>query len=261
MSNRYALVPERVLIARTEGQITFRDVTVFAAIAMHADRNGTAFPGTKAIHELTGIHGDNVRKSIASLKAAELVEHIGGGFVGQNAIYRVATKASQNEPPIDPKGGSKNRQRRVQKKEKAGQNDPTQQQTTTKEQHMTSDFLAKYSNHPDKTLNNAERFGRSVEFQIWFELYPRDDKPNDAASAFPKAVKALAERFGNRDEALKYLLDRTLTFAPLGREKGRYCPYPANWLKSGGYDAVLEDGSNHSESPCKLPAEIEEVLL
>lgn len=260
MSDRYALVPQSVLTARAEGEITFRDVTVFAAIAMHANRSGLAYPGTPAISELTGIHADNIRKSIAALKAAGLIDHVSGGFKGQNAVYQVATKAGHNDPPVDLKGGSKKRQRRVKKAVKAGQISPTQQQLTTKEQHTPPDFLSEFSSDPEKTTNTAKRYGRSIEFQTWYELFPRHDSPIDAEKAFAKAVKSLAKRFGNRDEALRYLFAQTQAFAPVGREKGQYCPYPASWLNRGNYDAVQTINAKSSPA-AKAPQDIEEVLL
>ncbi|WP_417739835.1 helix-turn-helix domain-containing protein [Rosistilla oblonga] len=260
MSDRYALVPEAVLAARAEGRITFRDVTVFAAIAMHANRSGRAYPGTTAVSELTGIHADNIRKSIASLKTAGLIEHVSGGFKGQNAVYQVATKAGQNDPPAVLKGGSKQPQRRVKKTVKAGQNSPTQQHTTTKEQHLAGDFLSVFSSDPEKTASTAKRYGRSIEFQTWYELFPRHDSPIDAEKAFAKAVKSLAKRFGNRDEAVRYLFAQTQAFAPVGREKGRFCPYPASWLNGGNYDAV-QSITVKSSPAAKAPRDIEEVLL
>jgi hypothetical protein len=76
-------------------------------------------------------------------------------------------------------------------------------------------------------------------FAEWYSIYPRKKSRKDAELAFAKVI-------GSGLIALSDLMEKTRAFAatwaiePAARRK--FIPYPASWLRAGGYDDEPEGG-------------------
>jgi hypothetical protein len=76
------------------------------------------------------------------------------------------------------------------------------------------------------------------EFARWYALYPKKVGKDDAAKAFPKALRRIcADRRINEEKALAFLCETVSRFAktPKG-QAGKYCWDPASWLNGGHFD-------------------------
>jgi hypothetical protein len=77
------------------------------------------------------------------------------------------------------------------------------------------------------------------DFADWYSIYPKKKSRKDAERAFAKVI-------GSGLIALSDLMEKTRAFAatwaaePAARRK--FIPYPASWLRAGGYDDEPEGG-------------------
>ena len=100
-------------------------------------------------------------------------------------------------------------------------------------------------------------------FQEFYAGYPRKKKPKDARKAY------MAERREGIDHAHIMAGERRMVAAlpnPLTKEDKRYLPYPATWLRAGGYDDVPdEDEEFRYDGSYRLPtpeeAEIHKIAF
>lgn len=95
-------------------------------------------------------------------------------------------------------------------------------------------------NASPRSPNDAAKPSRAAypaAFERWYALYPRREGKQKAASAFGRAVSALASRFGgDRDGTVDWLCEVTVKFALSPKAKGSFCPHPSTWLNEGRFD-------------------------
>jgi hypothetical protein len=77
------------------------------------------------------------------------------------------------------------------------------------------------------------------DFADWYSIYPKKKSPQDAKRAFDKIISSDLI-------ALSDLMEKTRAFAATWasepKERRKYIPYPAKWLRDGGYDDEPEGG-------------------
>jgi len=62
----------------------------------------------------------------------------------------------------------------------------------------------------------------TVEFKLWWDIYPRKCKKRDAFKAFIQALHYIT---------FDHLMARTRAIADSDKAKGPYCPHPASYLR------------------------------
>ena len=252
MSERFAIVPECVLAQFRLRNITPADVIVFNAMALfRSSESGDAWPGQDQIAELTGFTHGAVRNSICRLRSAHLIADRAGGFRGMKAVYSlvdksgklhgkgssgndsVGVKASSSNDSLGLMGNQRMRKGHCTVQKGSSHNDSKQDNEQTKNKKVAE----WHSTLADSTVDRAKKYDRSLEFQAWYESYPRKVKPDDAAKAFSKAVGKVQKRFdGDKLKSILFLIDRAETSSRSNKANGKYCPHPATWLNSADYD-------------------------
>jgi hypothetical protein len=94
------------------------------------------------------------------------------------------------------------------------------------------------SAHSESGPESAHNASADAAFDRWYAIYPRKVARQDAAKAFPQALKRIARQQSiSAEQAIEWLCGITQSFAssPTG-QAGRWCPFPATWLNGARYD-------------------------
>jgi hypothetical protein len=108
---------------------------------------------------------------------------------------------------------------------------PFQEQEQEQEQYVSS-------NEETNTCEPSAK-GKSypVDFETWWQTYPRRVGKQAAWKAWVKSVKRYQQEHAcDKQEACDDLLDHTKRFSVSPKAKGKYCPHPATWLNEGRWE-------------------------
>ncbi|WP_417737385.1 helix-turn-helix domain-containing protein [Rosistilla oblonga] len=200
MSNRFAIVPECVFDELDAGNITARDVAVFAALALHADAGtGVCYPGMEALSNRTGIADvRTIYRATKALTAAKLICKIGGGFRDRATVFRIATKngkPSQErvtpETPFSEERVTSHAERVTSHAGKGVTRDTPTDQEQTKEQKQRPAY---------KYADADMKFAKAMFEQIR-RVAPREKSPK--FEAWANELRLLRERDGRDPKEIK----------------------------------------------------------
>jgi hypothetical protein len=114
---------------------------------------------------------------------------------------------------------------------------PSKVETTTQTEALATTQTATNKKERKKSKKDIAPCGSG--FAEWYSIYPKKKSPQDAKRAFAQVI-------GSGLIALSDLMEKTRAFAatwaaePAARRK--FIPYPASWLRDGGYDDEPEGG-------------------
>lgn len=100
----------------------------------------------------------------------------------------------------------------------------------------------------------------NMEFDVWWQFYPRKLSKGKAKLMYERAVKILAERPEVTDPHA-YLLVAVKEFAESPNGQGDYCPHPATWLYQEKYDDDRKQWSRRERTRQVKNAEVLQNFL
>ena len=187
---------------------------VFVALASFAGKSRVVWPSVRTVAQMVGMQERSVRRHIGELEEAGVISRVPrfeeGGRQMSNAyrldilLSRLATRTDPSDTP-DPDPADR------------GEGDSTVSQTVPvgtvpEEQDPTA---------RERAWLNAQAL--KVEFEDWYQHYPKKVARGQAEKAFAKARRA--------GESLEVLIDGAKRYArQVAGKEHKYIKHPATWL-------------------------------